>query len=105
MCKTEGASQIADAAIRLEAEARYSPFHCFEPKRTRVSPFRNSIEQMYGTTHTSVIDAQPEIHRNGRALTVLFECEVAWEAELLLEVRASLWRADGVDDESQGVEG
>ena len=67
--------------------------------------FNHGIELIYDTTYTSVVDPVPEINRNGRALAVLFECEVAWEAELLLEVRASLWRVDGVDDESQGVEG
>ena len=59
---------------------------------------------IWSNTHTSIVDPVPEINRNGRALTVLFEREVAWEAEFVLEVSASLRRADSVYDKSQGVE-
>ena len=60
---------------------------------------------MYGTTHTSIIDATPEINRNGLALTMPLEFEVARQIEVLLEGGARLWRPDGIEDESQGVEG
>ena len=50
---------------------------------------------MYGTTHTSIIDATPDINRNGLALTMPLEFEVARQIEVLLEVGARLWRAGG----------
>ena len=53
--------------------------------------------------HTSVIDATPEIHSNGLALTMLLEFEVARQIEVLLEGGARLGRPHGIEDEAQGI--
>ena len=58
---------------------------------------------MFGTTHTSVIDATPEINGNGLALTVPLEFEVARQIEVLLEVGARLWRAHSIEHKAQGI--
>ena len=60
---------------------------------------------MYGTKETSVIDPTPEINRNGLALTMPLEFEVARQIEVLLEGGARrLGRSHGIEHKAQGIE-
>ena len=105
MVEAERTSKVANAAISFSTETCYGTFHWLEPKRTRACHFRCSIEQMYGTHVRSLVDPGPKVNWIARALTVLFEGEVAWEAEFLFEVSRGLWRSHSVRNESQGVKG
>ena len=105
MCITERAGQVANAAIVLYAEACYGPFHCLSLNIHAPVIFEKGIEWIYGTHARSIVDPVPKVNWNGRALTVFFECERAWEPELVLEVRAGLRGADGVYDKPQRVKG
>ena len=104
MVKAEGARQITDAIFQSlsRSRLRYLP-PLLEPY-TRASAVFGTVLNISMVQHLSVIDPMPKINGHWRAVTVFFECKVAREAELMLEVCASLRRPDSVDNEAQRVE-